>query len=239
MAYINHPIQNWAHAVSRSCLKYPFGGLVELKVRIEPTSKAEKLFWLLSVNYFLSAIILPPHKFIPFLREKKCFLQSRFVSMRILPRLSSYYWLDSVLSYSDKPGPLLMELVRAVQTNWWPANWLQPTWEQSHCTRLPFVSLIMAHMENDNICSAPCDHSSQLLATGLGTLAAPVTAQATPFCYTGWGTLLFRMILWCTGKLLLCESQEDCYTHYSLNLITFHFIYWTFIKNLLCAQYVC
>lgn len=145
--------------------------------------------------------------------------------MRIFPRISSYYWLDSVLSYSDKPGPLLMELVRAVQTNWWPTNWLQPTWEQSHCTRLPFVSLRMAHMENDNICSAPWDHGSQLLATGLGTLAAPVTARATPFCYTGWGALLFRMILWCTGKLLLCESQEDCYyTHYSLNLITFHLL---------------
>lgn len=91
----------------------------------------------------------------------------------------------------------------------------------------------MAHLENDNIYSAPCDHSSQLLETGLGTLAAPVPAQATPFCYTGWEALLFLrndVVIWESRRLL----------RNGLNLITFHFIYWAdiFIKYFLFACYV-
>lgn len=116
-----------------------------------------------------------------------------------------------MLLYSDKPGPPLMALVELCLTTAHRrmADKLVTAYLRArHCTRLPFVSLIMTHVENDNICSAPCDHSSQLQATGQGPLAAPVPAQATAFCYTGGGALLFRMNLWCIGKLLLRDSQE-------------------------------
>lgn len=62
--------------------------------------------------------------------------------------------------------------------------------------RASFVSLSVAHVENDNICSVACDHSSQLSATGLGPLAAAVPTWATPFCYTSCEALFYRIMVY-------------------------------------------
>lgn len=87
-----------------------------------------------------------------------------------------------------------------------------------------FVSLIKAHVEKDNICSAPCDYSSQLLTTGLGLRAALVPAQATPFCFTGWEALSNRnngiQINSCYVRV-----KKLHYTLSGLKLMTFQFIY--------------
>lgn len=39
--------------------------------------------------------------------------------------------------------------------------------EWAHCKKLPDVSSFMAHLENNKICSAPHDHSSELLAISI------------------------------------------------------------------------
>lgn len=112
MAYMNYPIQNWACASSRSCLKYPLGSLKFMNNILQKLRNYFDFFAL----FYICHDFPPPPKFILFFFFKgKNVFHEVVLSVWAISQNTKLLFIDLTLCfYTDKPEPLLVEVVRAV-----------------------------------------------------------------------------------------------------------------------------